>query len=97
MAAKVIPKISKLTPSVIRILGCNPGKMTLQGTNCYLIGTGPKRLLLDAGDAKVPEFVKNLQSVLTDEGAEIKDIVVTHWHHDHVGGELLCSRSNGHG
>jgi endoribonuclease LACTB2 len=86
--AEIIPKISKLTPSIIRILGCNPGKMTLQGTNCYLIGTGSNRLLLDAGDAKIPEFTKNLKQVLTEEKAEIKDIVITHWHHDHVGGKL---------
>uniref|UniRef100_A0A1B0EXE7 Metallo-beta-lactamase domain-containing protein n=2 Tax=Lutzomyia longipalpis TaxID=7200 RepID=A0A1B0EXE7_LUTLO len=63
----VIPAITKVSKSVIRILGCNPGKMTLQGTNTYLIGTGRKQ-------------------VLKDENVAIENILITHWHNDHIGG-----------
>jgi len=82
----VIPKVSRLSPHVVRVLGCNPGNMTLQGTNTYLIGTGSSRLLVDSGEGGREEWREGLQSVLKEEKCQIQRLLLTHWHHDHVGG-----------
>ena len=55
------------------------------GTNTYLVGEGPKRILLDTGEGK-PQWFETLQKVLSDEGATLDTVLVTHWHPDHIGG-----------
>lgn len=59
--------------------------MTLQGTNIYLIGTGPRRILLDAGQGGFPEYVENLKSFLSEQNVSVERIIISHWHHDHIG------------
>ncbi|EWC45866.1 hypothetical protein DRE_04873 [Drechslerella stenobrocha 248] len=80
-----LPDIERLSSRVIRILGGNPGKFTLQGTNTYLLGTGPRRLLVDTGEGR-PAWKTSLSSVLSDESATVSAAIITHWHHDHVCG-----------
>ncbi|KAH7085453.1 beta-lactamase-like protein [Paraphoma chrysanthemicola] len=80
-----LPKIEKLSSRVIRVLGGNPSKFTLQGTNTYIVGQGPKRLLIDTGEGK-PEWIASIQSVLKGEKISIDKAILTHWHHDHIQG-----------
>ena len=80
--------VSQLSPIVWRILAQNPGAYTLQGTCTYLVGSGKKRLLIDTGDAFSSEaYLEKLSEALERSGAEGLDgIIITHWHHDHLGG-----------
>ncbi|KAK9421176.1 putative Metallo-beta-lactamase domain-containing protein [Seiridium unicorne] len=87
MAAQLVslPEVERLSPAVIRILGGNPGKFSLQGTNTYIVGTGPNRLLIDSGQG-MPSWIATLKRILTEEKISIKSALLTHWHHDHIDG-----------
>jgi endoribonuclease LACTB2 len=75
----------RLTPLVTTISGMNPGKMTLDGTNTYLVGSGTKRILIDTGEGH-PDYVPLLRKATADAGVEISCVLLTHIHGDHVGG-----------
>ncbi len=76
-----LPSITRLSNSIIRILGHNPGKYTLQGTNTYLVGTGQRRILIDTG-AGEPQCKDDLRRVLSGQ-----------WYtSEHPGGEKQCPR-----
>ncbi len=63
----------------------NPGKFTLQGTNTYLLGTGPSRILIDTGEGR-PSWIAALKKTLEAEKATVTSALITHWHGDHTGG-----------
>ena len=58
--------------------------------NCYILISGNEAAVIDAGgDAE--RIIKEAQS----GGAEIKKIILTHGHYDHIGGvKELCEKTN---
>lgn len=81
-----VQALEKLSPTVFRCLGLDPGPYTLMGTNTYLVGTGKARILIDTGSGR-PEYIDNLRQAMAQAGAEsLSQIIITHAHGDHIGG-----------
>lgn len=97
MSLPHVPDVTRLAAGIIRILGQNgPSKFVLQGTNTYLVGTGSRRILVDSAEGH-ESYIELLSNVLKEERCTISQIVLTHWHHDHVDGvsavQALLGRS----
>lgn len=62
---------------------------TSAGTNTYILGTQHPYILLDPAEGK-PEYIPTLTSALDalSPGTlpEVSDIIISHWHYDHIGG-----------
>jgi glyoxylase-like metal-dependent hydrolase (beta-lactamase superfamily II) len=89
------PAVEYISDRVISILGFNDqSSFTLNGTNCYLVGTGAERILIDTAYGNgTPEqfdtFMMHLDATLAEQRCKISLILVTHLHTDHYGG---CER-----
>eukprot|EP00937_MAST-01D_sp_MAST-1D-sp2_P005404 g5404.t1 len=92
--AIAVKEVECVSPLVTRVLGLNPGPFTLGGTNTYLVGSGDARILIDTGEGGRPQYLANLQAALEQSGGRtISHLVLTHYHHDHVGGaQEVCDR-----
>lgn len=55
-------------------------------TKIIFCGFYYSRILCDTGESNKPDYIRHLKTVLKDEKATISDIILTHWHHDHIGG-----------
>ncbi|KAI0417493.1 Metallo-hydrolase/oxidoreductase [Xylaria grammica] len=80
-----IADVEQISSRVVRVLGQNPSKFTLQGTNTYIVGTGHERLIIDTGQG-MPEWAELISSTLSDSSFSLSRILLTHWHGDHTGG-----------
>ncbi|MFP8873105.1 MAG: MBL fold metallo-hydrolase, partial [Myxococcota bacterium] len=85
MMGMSMPDVDHWSERVSVALGQNPTPFTGPGTNTYLIGTGPERILLDTGQG-IPEYLPVLERALEETGCTIQEIVLTHGHPDHIGG-----------
>lgn len=74
--------------SIRRIIAPNPSVMTGPGTNTYIVGTGPY-VVIDPGSME-PAHLRAITSV-----GEIKAILLTHGHPDHLAGALDLAEMTG--
>ena len=58
-----------LNKHVVQLVAANPSPMTASGTNCYLIGSGQKRTLIDTGS---PGTGKSCLAALDDYQKSIR-------------------------
>lgn len=94
MLGMSMPDIERWSDRVIDVLGQNPGPFTGPGTNTYIVGTGERRLLIDAGQG-LDEHTALLATALEElaGGAMIDTVALTHAHPDHMGGlEMVVER-----
>jgi glyoxylase-like metal-dependent hydrolase (beta-lactamase superfamily II) len=74
-------------PDIERVLAPNPGPMSLEGTNTYLVGRDPA-VVIDPG----PEDAGHIEAVreAAEKRGGVGALLLTHGHSDHSGGvELL--------
>ena len=67
----------------------------MQAGNYYYCNIHFRRLLIDTGDGQQAEFFLNLKKSINFDKFAITDVILTHWHHDHIGGVGTCSASVG--
>ncbi|GGL81068.1 MBL fold metallo-hydrolase [Microlunatus endophyticus] len=71
----------RVNPVVQKVLAPNPGPMTLDGTNTWVIGDHD-RVIIDPG----PLDEDHLDRVLAACGGPAAAVLITHRHHDHTDG-----------
>lgn len=77
--------VVELDPTLTRVLAPNPGPMTLDGTNTYVVGAPGSGVaaVVDPGPDD-PAHLAAVESVLAGRDATVAAVLVTHHHADHL-------------
>jgi glyoxylase-like metal-dependent hydrolase (beta-lactamase superfamily II) len=76
------------------VLGArNPGPMTGDGNNTYLLVSAGAGVLVDAGVGH-PGHLMDIERALSVEGARLQAVLVTHSHLDHVAGAPMLAAAH---
>ncbi|RFU23503.1 MBL fold metallo-hydrolase [Geodermatophilus marinus] len=84
-APGAMPRTADLEPLVTRVLAPNPGPMTLDGTNTYVVGApgSGRAVLVDPGPDD-PAHLAAVEAALAARDARCVGVLVTHHHGDHA-------------
>src|SRR5258708_4158913 len=80
-----LPQLFQLEDLVTRVLAPNPGLMSLDGTNTYIVRApgAAEAAIVDPGPAD-PDHLARVKSALAGLDARCRWILVTHHHLDHA-------------
>ncbi len=78
-------------PGIRRIVAPNPGPMTYNGTNSWLIDWEGGVAVIDPGT----EDAAHLDAIIAEAGQHLSHILITHTHSDHVAGAASLARRTG--
>jgi glyoxylase-like metal-dependent hydrolase (beta-lactamase superfamily II) len=81
-------------PHIRHFRAANPGYMTLEGTNQYLLGKGAITVI-DCALPSPDNIDGILQEVEAMGGKRVEKILLTHIHRDHCGGALALKKRSG--
>lgn len=82
-------ELRPVTPFASVLLADNPGPMTLDGTNTWLVGTGASRVVIDPG----PADAEHLRRIA--EHGPVSLILLSHHHPDHTEGVAELAERTG--
>ncbi len=81
-------------PEILRIVAPNPGPMTLEGTNTFVVEEGGRAYVIDPGPADEGHLARIREAA--DALGGIAGVLLTHSHGDHAeGAPASASRSCG--
>lgn len=88
--------VTVVSPRVRRVLAPNPGPMTLEGTNTWLLAEpgSSEVVVLDPGPDE-PAHLSAVTAAVTDADQRIALVLLTHGHPDHSAGAGSLARSAG--
>jgi glyoxylase-like metal-dependent hydrolase (beta-lactamase superfamily II) len=78
-------------PEIERIVAPNPGPMTLEGTNTYVVAAGDGAFVIDPGPADQAHAAAVLAAA--DARGGIEGVLLTHSHADHSAGVPLLGQA----
>ena len=86
----------EVTDSAVCVLAPNPGPMTLDGTNTWVLHSpgAPTALVVDPGPDDEGHLARVL-SVVEEGGARVSQVLLTHGHLDHSEGAVAFARRAG--